>query len=53
MKPEHSSTPAADAVAPCITRPSAPVILTTQDKEVLAIEYFSYAYAIAADDVLV
>ena len=42
MKPEYSSTPAADAVAPCITRPSAPVILTMQDKEVLVIESFSW-----------
>ena len=49
MKPEYSSTPAADAVAPCITRPSAPpppppppVILTMQNKEVLVIESFTW-----------
>ena len=42
MKPEYSSTPAADAVAPCIARPSAPVILTMQDNEVIAIESFSW-----------
>ena len=42
MKPEYSSTPAADAVAPCITRPSAPVILTMQDKEVIVIESFTW-----------
>ena len=42
MKPEYSSTPAADAVTPCIARPSAPVISTMQDKEVLVIESFSW-----------
>ena len=42
MKPEYSSTPAADAVVPCIARPSATVILTMQDKEVLVIESFSW-----------
>ena len=42
MKPGYSSTPAADAVAPCIARPSAPVILTMQGKEVLVIESVSW-----------
>ena len=42
LKPEYSSTPAADAMAPCIARPSSPVILTMQDKGVVVIESFSW-----------
>ena len=42
MEPEYSSTPAADAMAPCIARPSVTVILTMRDKEVLVIESFSW-----------